>query len=168
MPPVRPTTGTHGEDLSSLLHLLYKNLADNSVSAAAPTQPGTFEVLASFDGNLAYNAVATFDSGKQIVIGPQSVLQSVLTGKLPTISLVAGQKIKPIGLKVKLANSSANVASGLVTVNVTLSTSPTGSANDPIVGTITKKAKIKGHKTGSFGAVKVRNTSRRAHGHVVL
>ena len=29
-------TGTHGEDLSALLHISYENLADNSMSSTPP------------------------------------------------------------------------------------------------------------------------------------
>jgi hypothetical protein len=44
-----------------------------------------------------------------------------------------------------------------VTVNVALSSSPSGTPDDPVVGTITKTVKIKGHGTSAFGAVTVKS-----------
>ncbi len=56
-------------DLTALLHLSYKNLADNSVSASPPVLPGTYAVFASFEGNTDYRPVNSFDTGAQVVIG---------------------------------------------------------------------------------------------------
>ena len=114
--------------------------AANSVSSTAPTQPGTYEVFASSDAASQYLAVASFDTTKTIVIGPKSLLQSVPSGKLPTIALVAGGKIKPIHVIIKL----------------TLSTSPTGATGDPNVGLLSKNVKIKAGKTKAFGAVTIK------------
>jgi hypothetical protein len=55
-------------NLTSLLHVSYKNLSTNAVSTNAPVAVGNYAVLASFDGNSNYNAVSTFNTGKQVVI----------------------------------------------------------------------------------------------------
>ena len=159
-PATATATGVAGEDLSSLLHLTYKNLADNTFSASAPIQPGTYEVFASFDGNSTYLPVANFDTTKTIVISPgnrrpqsrplpESCQRSPwwLAGKSSRFTLDDQADM----------NSLATLFTGNVTVNVTLATSPTGATNDPIVATISKKKlKIKENKTVPFGAVTIK------------
>ncbi len=145
--------GVSGEDLSSLAYLSYINTADNTSSATPPTQVGTYEVFASFAGNDSYNAIASFDTGKSVVISPLSSLQSIPFGKLPTTPLIAGQTIKPIHLNVKVTNDGASAVTELVTVNVTLASSADGTPQDPVVGTISKTVKLKSHQTAAFGSV---------------
>ncbi len=89
-------------NLTSLLHLSYKNLANNAVSALAPVSAGTYEVLASFTGNANYPAEGTFDTGQKVVIKPAVTLFSglgnvtmsyhdkwfIVTGKITASGLV--------------------------------------------------------------------------------
>ncbi len=156
-PATITATGASGEDLSSLASLTYTNKANNTSSATPPTQFGTYEVFASFSGNESYNAIASFDTGRSVVISPLSQLQSVPSGKLPTASLITGQRIKPIHLNVKLTNNGASAVMELVTVNVTLSFSAEGAPQDPVVGTISKTVKLKSHQTAAFGSVLIKS-----------
>ena len=70
-------------NLTSLLHLSYKNLATNATTTSAPVGAGNYEVFASFDGNANYNTLPKFDTGKQVTIVGEGASFSNLSG--PTI-----------------------------------------------------------------------------------
>jgi len=83
-------------NLTSLLNLSYKNLATNVISTSAPVNAGTYEVFASFAGNANYNSIASFDTGKKVVInaiGPAFSNLSNLTIILHTSSVTLSGKI---------------------------------------------------------------------------
>lgn len=150
-------TSAGGQDLTSLVQLTYENLANNTVSATAPATVGTYEVFASFAGNSTYNAIPTFDTGQTLVITATSPLKATASGKLPGATLVAGRKIAPIHLNVKLTNTSSAAVSGPVSVSVVLSTSPNGTTSDTLVGKFTKTVKLKGGKSLSLGAATIKS-----------
>ncbi len=156
-PATLTAIGTSGEDLSSLASLTYTNTSDNTNSATPPVQAGTYEVFASFAGNSTYNSIASFDTGKSVVISPLSSLQVVPSGALPTAALIAGQTIKPIHLNVKITNNGATAVTEAVTVSVALSSSASGTPQDPVVGTISKTVKLKAHQTAAFGSVLIKS-----------
>ncbi len=156
-PATLTAIGAAGEDLASLAALSYTNKADATVSTSPPIQPGTYEVFASFTGDSSYNAIASFDTGKTVVIDPLSPLQSIPSVKLPTVALVSGQNIKPIHLNVKVTNNGTTAESENVTVNVALSSIPSGTPEDPVTGTITKAVQLKPHQTKSFGSVMIKS-----------
>ncbi len=101
---VEPTTPAN---LTPLLQLSYQDIADNTVSAAAPVYPGTYDVLARFDGNANYKAIPLFNTGKTIVINPFASLvgPSIYTQR-PTTRF-AGK-----------VSRNAEVAHGVVTVEL--------------------------------------------------
>jgi hypothetical protein len=150
-------TGTSGQDLSALASLSYTNLAGNTSSATPPVQPGTYELFASFSGNGGYNAIPSFDTGKTLVIERLSPLQSVPSGRLPSAALVAGQKIAPIRLNLRLMNAAAATATGRVTVNVTLSVTAGGTPTDPVVATLARTVNVRAHKAAPFGVTFIRS-----------
>ncbi len=78
-PALVTATGTSGEDLSSLASLTYENTANNSSSSTPPTQIGTYEVFASFFGSDSYNAIASFDTGKTVVISAHALATATLS-----------------------------------------------------------------------------------------
>jgi hypothetical protein len=150
-------TGTAGENLDALLHLTYQDKSTGVVASIAPTAIGTYEVFASFDGNVKYNPVASFDTGKTVIIGNQSPIHPILAGRLPIVSLVAGQKIRPIREVVTLVNAGSTPFSGTVTVNLILSTDAAGTSGGPVVGTLSKKVKLSATRVGALGVVLIKS-----------
>jgi hypothetical protein len=149
-------TGIMGADLTSLLHLAYKNAANGMVTSTGPTSIGTFEVFAEFDGNNDYKSVGNFDTGQSLTITPLSPLQPIAAGRLPKGTLVSGQKTIPFHFTFTLHNGSANTVSGSDSVNVFLSTSPTSAAG-ALVGNFRKSVTIKAGKKGAFGTVTIKS-----------
>lgn len=78
-PATATAIGTSGEDLSSLARLTYTNIANETNSAAPPTQLGTYEIFASFIGNDSYYPISQFDTGKTIVISSHLLSNAMLT-----------------------------------------------------------------------------------------
>jgi hypothetical protein len=148
-------TGTNGEDLSSLASLTYLDTATNASSSSPPTQIGSYEIYASFSGNADYNSMPAFDTGKSVVISPASALTVAPSGKLPAASFVAGAKIKPIHLPLKVTNTSDAAESESISISAVFSVTSTGTPQDPVAQTITKTVKLKAHQTISFGSVTI-------------
>ena len=71
--------------------------------------------------------------------------------------MVAGQKITPIRLNIRLTDTGAGTASGRVTVNIALSSTANGTPTDPLVGTFARKVNVKAHKIVPFGVVTIRS-----------
>ncbi len=99
--------------LTSLLHLSYKNAQTNAVSTSAPIQPGAYEVFASFDGNTDYNAVASFDTGKQVTIN--AAAPNVTFSNLASPTIIYHTFATTLSGKITSQNS---LAGGLVSINL--------------------------------------------------
>jgi probable HAF family extracellular repeat protein len=76
-----------------------------------------------------------------------SVLQPVLAGTLPKTTLVAGGKIVPIHQTVRVKNTGSTTMTGMVTVNLLLSTDPTGQSNGTSAGIFHKRIALKPGRT---------------------
>jgi parallel beta-helix repeat protein len=117
-------------NLTPLLHLSYKNLANSSITNSAPVLAGTYEVFASFDGNVNYNALASYDTGKQVKIASEAATFSNLSG--PTINFhtattTLSGKIAASGSVVPTGNISITLNG--VTKTATIQTGGTFAAN---------------------------------------
>jgi hypothetical protein len=120
--------------LTSLLHLTYKNLATNAVTTTAPTAPGTYAVLASFDGNADYSKLPLFDTGARVTISKaQPVFSSLsnktivhhtasvtLTGKIAAGSIAPTTGVPASGVVV-LINGKGTVYTTTISANGTFS-----------------------------------------------
>ncbi len=73
-------SGPQGQNESSQLQISYKNLADSSVSTAAPTAVGQYEILASFTANRDFTAISNQDTGKTVTISTIFGAPTVVSG----------------------------------------------------------------------------------------
>ncbi|MDB5330318.1 MAG: hypothetical protein JWP03_1469, partial [Phycisphaerales bacterium] len=107
------------QDLTPLLHVSYKNLADNSFSNSAPVHAGNYEVFYSFDGNTDYVAVSLTDATAQVSIAPKTLTASII-----------GDPTRPYdgGVGAILGSSNFQIFGLIGTENFTV-TQPTGTYN---------------------------------------
>jgi hypothetical protein len=148
------------------------------------TSPQTQVVAGDFVGNgrpdLAFISstsggfgVLLNTTGGAIVTPPPtnttlSPLTPVLSGALPSVSVVAGQKIKPFHQKIVLTNTGSTTINGKVTVSLSLSsttTAVTGAA--PVASLTIKRLILKAHRTRAI-LLTVRSLPATASGPLFL
>lgn len=169
---VHPATFTalsaNGEDASSLVTLSYQDASNGATGTTPPSAVGIYQILASLTGSNTFNAIGQFDTGRKIIISPLSVFQPKASGKLPTAVLVAGQKMKPIRLNIKVLNSSDAALTQGLTVRIALSTQPGGTDADFSPGKVSRMLTIKAHQTASFGSANIGSIPSNLSGKVFV
>jgi cyclophilin family peptidyl-prolyl cis-trans isomerase len=114
----------------------------NGVLALTPTAgatSGTTAVTVTATDLGGGTATSTFN----VTVSTGSTLTPVISGKLPTVPLVAGQKISPINTTVKITNNGSSLVSGAIHVDLSLSTDNSGDTPGTSVAGANRNVKLK-------------------------
>lgn len=79
-----------------------------------------------------------------------SPVNTSVSGKLPTKSLVSGQRVTPFNQTVMLTNGGSTRVNGPVTINLELGDGPTGETGDSVVATISRRINLAPGKSIRF------------------
>jgi hypothetical protein len=102
-------------DLSASLSLSYDwtdpTGSDHGLIAGTPVRAGSYQVLASFAGNGDYNSVATFDTGKQVLID-QAALTVTATAQSKTYDGTTAASLVARSISGVVGNDDVSVVGG--------------------------------------------------------